>query len=79
MHEFHTAAVHIDPQTLQYHLERRDFSRWPADTIADADFAAQVAVGEVEQQTYRGADLQRGRHRLIHAVEQRYLNPADRG
>ncbi|HUH68901.1 MAG TPA: HAD hydrolase family protein [Mycobacterium sp.] len=77
MHEFRAAIGYLDLQALQYHLERGDFSRWLGDTIADMEFAAQVAAWEDELVARRAADLQRVRRQLIHAIEQRYLNSAD--
>jgi CheB methylesterase len=67
MHDFRTA-----PQALQYHLERGDFSRWLEGTIADKDLAAQVAAWEDELLAHPAAHLERIRHQLVQAVEQRY-------
>ena len=64
---------HLDPEALRYHLERGDFSRWLDSTIADKDFAAHVAAWEDELLAHRASDLERIRHRLIQAVEERYL------
>jgi hydroxymethylpyrimidine pyrophosphatase-like HAD family hydrolase len=72
MHDFRTALTHLNPQALQYHLERGDFSRWLEGTIADKDLAAQVAVWEDELLAHRAAHLERIRHQLVRAVEQRY-------
>jgi len=73
MGDFRTAVRHLDPRALQYHLERGDFSRWLDDTIADKELASQVAVWEDELLAHQAAELERIRHQLIHAVEQRYL------
>ena len=72
MHDFRTALMHLNPQALQYHLERGDFSRWLEATIADEDLAAQVAAWEDELLAHRAAHLERIRHQLVRAVEQRY-------
>jgi hydroxymethylpyrimidine pyrophosphatase-like HAD family hydrolase len=77
MHEFRTALGHLDPQALQYHLDRGDFSRWLGDTIADKDLAAQVAAWEDELAARRAADLLRARRQLIRAIDERYLNSAE--
>ncbi len=77
MQDFRTAVRHLDQQALQYHLERGDFSRWLDNTIADKDLATQVAAWEDDLQAHRAADLERIRHQLIHAVEQRYLAAPD--
>lgn len=78
MGDFCTAVGHLDPRSLQYHLERGDFSRWLDDTIADKELAAQVAVWEDELPAHRAADLERIRRELVHAVEQRYLDSPNR-
>ena len=74
MHEFGTAVEHLDPKTLQYHLERGDFSRWLNNTIADKELAAQVAAWEDQLLAHRAADLERIRHQLVRAVQERYLS-----
>lgn len=74
MHEFSTAITHLDQQALQQHLERGDFSRWLATTIADKHLAEQVAAWEDELAAHRAADLERIRHQLIKAVRERYLD-----
>lgn len=73
MHEFRTAINHLDQRALQYHLGRGDFSRWLDGTIADRDFAKQVAAWEDEVLARHAADLERIRHELVRAVEERYL------
>lgn len=77
MHDFRAAIRHLDPQALRHHLERGDFSRWLESTIADKDFAAYVAAWEDELLAHQAADLERIRHRLIQAVEERYLDTQD--
>lgn len=77
MHGFRTAVAQLDAQTLQYHLERGDFSRWLAHTIADMDLAAQVAAWEDKLLAHRAADLQHIRGQLVRAVEDRYLDAPD--
>jgi hydroxymethylpyrimidine pyrophosphatase-like HAD family hydrolase len=74
MHDFGAALKRLDPHALRYHLERGDFSRWLASTIADKDFAADVAAWEDELLAHEAADLEHIRHRLIAGVEDRYLD-----
>jgi hypothetical protein len=74
MHDFGAAIRHLDPQALHYHLERGDFSRWLESTIADKELAAHVAAWEDELLAHHAADLERIRHRLVQAVEERYLD-----
>ncbi len=64
----------LDPQALHYHLARGDFSCWLESTIADKEFAAHVAAWEDELLAHQAADLERVRHRLVQAVEERYLD-----
>jgi hypothetical protein len=73
MRDFSTAVRHLDQQALEYHLERGDFSHWLDATIANKDLATQVAAWEDELLAHRAADVERIRHQLVHAVEQRYL------
>lgn len=73
MEEFRTAIGRLDRPTLQYHLERGDFSRWLRGTIADKDFAGQVAAWEDEVSARHAADVERTRKQLAHAIEERYL------
>jgi hydroxymethylpyrimidine pyrophosphatase-like HAD family hydrolase len=77
MHDFCVALGLLDQRALQYHLERGDFSRWFDDTIADKDLAKQVTVWEDELLAHRAADLERIRHQLRRAVEERYLGAQD--
>lgn len=77
MREFGRALWHLDHQTVQYHLERGDFSKWLDDTIADTDLATRVAAWEDELQANRAADLKRTPRELTKAVEERYAAPHD--
>ncbi len=78
MRDFSTAVRHLDQRALEYHLERGDFSRWLDGTIADKELATQVAGWEDELMARRAVELERMRHQLIHAVEERYLAVDDR-
>ena len=73
LHDFCTAIAHLDQRALEYHLARGDFSRWLDGTITDKDLAAKVAAWEDELEAHRAADLERIRHKLVQAVEERYL------
>lgn len=72
MDEFRSAIIHLDQRALQYHLDRGDFSRWLEGTIADRDFARQVAAREDEVMARHAADVERVRRQLVHAVQERY-------
>lgn len=73
LHDFCTAVEHLDQQALEYHLERGDFSHWLEGTIVDRELATRVAAWEDELEARRAADLERIRHNLVRAIEQRYL------
>lgn len=73
MEEFRSAIAHLDQRTLQYHLDRGDFSRWLAGTISDTNFARQVAAWEDEVSARHAADVERMRNQLASAIEERYL------
>jgi len=75
MDEFRSTVSHLDQRTLEYHLARGDFSRWLDGTIADREFAKQVAAWEDEVMARHAADLERMRHQLLRAVQERYLLP----
>ncbi|MEE6176717.1 HAD hydrolase family protein [Mycobacterium sp. 050134] len=79
MDEFRTAVSHLDQRALQYHLDRGDFSRWLEGTIADRDFAQQVAAWEDEVAARHAADVERVRDQLVRAVHDRYLLPQSPG
>ncbi len=74
LQEFRAAVRQLDPEVLEYHLERGDLSRWLEHTIADRDLAAEVAALEGDLAARRAADLERARARIVHAVGDRYLH-----
>jgi hydroxymethylpyrimidine pyrophosphatase-like HAD family hydrolase len=78
LNEFRTAVRHLDPDVLQFHLERGDLSRWLDTTIADKDLAAQVAALEGDLATRRAAELERIRRQIVVAVSERYLEERPR-
>lgn len=73
MEEFRSAISRLDQRTLQYHLDRGDFSRWLDGTIADKYFARQVAAWEDEVSARHAADMERMRNQFAHAIDERYL------
>ncbi|MGP4057303.1 HAD hydrolase family protein [Mycobacterium sp. 4D054] len=73
MREFGEAMIRLAPETLRFHLERGDFSRWLRHTIADAELAAEVASWEDELAAHHAAEAERIRTRISHAVQKRYL------
>ncbi|MGN6132436.1 MAG: HAD-IIB family hydrolase [Nocardioidaceae bacterium] len=74
LHEFRTAVRQLDPEVLEYHLQRGDLSRWLEHTIADRDLATEVAGLEADLAARRAADVERARSRIVQAVGERYLH-----
>lgn len=73
MRDFHAAVGKLDAAALQYHLERGDFSRWLAHTVADRELAAEVAALEDRLAAQRAADIERVRNDIVRSVNDRYL------
>jgi hydroxymethylpyrimidine pyrophosphatase-like HAD family hydrolase len=67
--QLHDVLVDCDPRLISFHTQRADFSRWIRDVLTDTDLAEQVATIERDSE----ADTETIRHRLLHAVEARYL------
>lgn len=78
LNEFRTAVRHLDPDVLEFHLQRGDLSRWLDTTIADKDLAAHVAALESDLAARRAADLERIRKQIVRAVSDRYLKEPGR-
>lgn len=78
LNEFRTAVRHLDPDVLEFHLQRGDLSRWLDTTIADKDLAAHVAALESELSARRSAELERIRKQIVAAVSDRYLEEPHR-
>ncbi|QFS90196.1 Sugar phosphatase YidA [Mycobacterium sp. THAF192] len=72
--EFNDAVRRLDPKSLRYHLERGDFSRWLAHTVADTELADEMAAWEDELAAPRAAEVERIRGLIVHAIEERYLD-----
>ncbi|GAB3217442.1 HAD-IIB family hydrolase [Mycolicibacterium hippocampi] len=72
MPEFRAAVSRLDPEALEFHLERGDFARWLDRIVSDKDLAAEVASWEDELAAHRAAEVERIRHRIVRAVDERY-------
>ena len=70
--EFSRHIRHCDPAVLSYHLSRGDFSRWITGTIADRHLGSDLAAVERDVLLRHAAELERARHRIIHAIDNRY-------
>ena len=73
--EFSRHLRHCDLATLDYHLTRRDFSRWVNGTLADHELGAELAAIERDLSLRRAGDLEDARRRSLDAIERRYFNP----
>lgn len=73
MRDFGEAILRLTPESLQFHLERGDFSRWLGHTIADTELAAEVACWEDELAAHQAAEIERVRRQIADAVRTRYL------
>ena len=72
LEEFSRHIRHCDPAVLAYHLARGDFSRWITGTLADRSLGTHLAAIERDLGHRHAAELERARHRIIHAIDSRY-------
>lgn len=72
MDQFSRHIRHCDPAVLSYHLSRGDFSRWITGTLADHHLGSDLATIERDLLLHNAAELERARHRIIHAIDNRY-------
>jgi hydroxymethylpyrimidine pyrophosphatase-like HAD family hydrolase len=70
--QFSRHIRHCDPAVLGYHLSRGDFSRWITGTLADRHLGNDLAAIERDLFVRHAAELERARHRIIHAIDSRY-------
>lgn len=75
--EFSRRIRHCDPDVLGYHLSRGDFSRWITSTLADRHLGTDLAAIERDLSLRHAADLERARHRIIHAIDNRYTGTGE--
>lgn len=64
---------HCDLDTIAYHLEREDFSRWIEHTLTDHALAAELAAVERNLATARAGALEQARQEALAALNRRYL------
>jgi len=76
LEEFSRHIQHCDPTVLGYHLTRGDFSRWITGTLADRSLGSDLAAIERDLAHRHAAELERARHRVIHAIDNRYPGTA---
>ncbi|MEZ5194078.1 MAG: hypothetical protein R2734_17380 [Nocardioides sp.] len=73
MEEFGQRLLECDPDTLDYHLSRGDFSRWVTEGLADRVLGSEFGRIEVDLLSRRAASVERARRQLYDALERRYL------
>ena len=72
LEEFSRQIRHCDSAVLAYHLARGDFSRWITGVLADRSLGTHLAAIERDVGHHHAAELERARHRIIHAIDGRY-------
>ncbi|HUY44714.1 MAG TPA: HAD hydrolase family protein [Streptosporangiaceae bacterium] len=72
LEEFSRHIRHCDPAILGYHISRGDFSRWISTTLADHTLGSHLAVIERDLSYRHAAELERARHHIIRAIDDRY-------
>jgi hypothetical protein len=70
--EFSRHIRQCDQAVLAYHLARGDFSRWITGALADHSLGMHLAAIERDLGHRHAAELERARHRIIHAIDSRY-------
>ncbi len=70
--EFARRLRWLSPQALEFHIARRDFSRWFAGTIQDLPLAELAAHHEQDSVVRVALDLERARSGLMQAISSRY-------
>jgi hydroxymethylpyrimidine pyrophosphatase-like HAD family hydrolase len=72
--DFSRFLRHCDQETVAYHLDRGDFSRWITDTLGDHQLGLLLAGVERELRQRRAADLEHARERIVGLADTRYLD-----
>ena len=70
--EFAHGLRWLSPRALEFHVARRDFSRWLAGTIQDLPLAELAAHLEQNSIARIASDLERARGGLMEAISSRY-------
>jgi hypothetical protein len=71
LEEFRSHIRHCDPDVLDYHLSRGDFSRWISGTLDERGLGRRLAAIERDLSHLHAAELERARHRIIDAIDDR--------
>jgi hypothetical protein len=72
--EFHTQLAHCDPDVIDHHARRQDFSRWIATTLGDRETASIVEGIErhLAGSDPASPDPNQARAQILAAIERRY-------
>jgi hypothetical protein len=72
--EFHTQLAHCDPDVIDHHARRQDFSRWIATTLGDQETASIVEAIErhLARSDSASPDPNQARTQILAAIERRY-------
>jgi hypothetical protein len=71
--QFRSQIEMVHPDTLGWHLQRGDVSRWLGDVVQDRQLAAHVAGLERDLVLRQEAEVQRAKDHLAAAIDSRYL------
>ena len=74
--EFVQHLHRAEPDVLDFHLARGDFSRWISGALKDATLGDAVAQVECVVEARHAADVENARRQLAAAIEGRYRPPA---
>ncbi len=74
LEQFRHRVRNLDSTTLGYHLNRRDFSRWVAGTLADQTLARELTRIEHNLANQHAAAVEEARDQVCQAIEDRYLD-----
>lgn len=76
--EFRSAMRKCEAESLGFHIERGDLSRWVTEILADAELGTQLARIELAVAEDRVRSLERARQKMLRAVADRYLEHGHR-
>jgi hypothetical protein len=69
---FTQLAEGVDQETWQFHLRRRDYSRWTRDALKDSQLADEIEQVEKDESLQDGET----RARIVAAIQRKYTAPA---
>lgn len=72
--EFRTAIRKCETESLGFHIDRGDLSRWVTEILADAELGTQLARIELAVSEDHVRSLERARQKMLRAITERYLD-----